>query len=155
MGFGNFIKKSMRSGFQPTRWLGSDEVKTRGQQLGQMMKELASPPALNESQQLKQQAMATLLQTNVQERGLRLRLALVLIFLYSLMGIVFLGYSAYLFVAKQFFLPGAVTIMISLLLFVYSFREFMVYGQLRLGVARLPLKTMLLKLKQLKTGAHL
>jgi hypothetical protein len=154
VGFGNFIKKSMRSGFQPTRWLGGDEVKTRGQQLGQMMKDLASPPVPNESQQLEQQAQASLLQSNAQERGLRLRLALVLMVFYSLVGIAFVGYSAYLFVAKQFFLPAAVTLMMSLLLFVYSFREFMVYGQLRLGVARLPLKILILKLKQLKAGAQ-
>ena len=143
MGLKKIVKKGISFGFQPKRWFGVDHVAANGKICTSLVADM-----LIQDQKTAQPDLAADEEFTKDPSALRARqqLAIGLMGLYFISGLSGVGYTLYLWLAKGFFLPGSVSLVLSLVLFSYVLREFMVYGQIRCGGGRLPLKKLLYKL---------
>jgi len=135
MGLKAVIKKGFSFGFQPKRWLGVDQVAAQGETCLKLVKDMLKPGEKPE---------VTEVETMTATARQKLALALWTSYLFS--GVCGFVYACYLVLSKALFLPASVMFIVSLLLFVYALREFMVYGQMRCGGEALPLKALIKKL---------
>lgn len=145
MGFKQVIKKGVSFGFQPKRWLGVDHVASHGKACMDLAKKLLDTKVEPEVQ-AQQQAEAQALLQDQAALSSRARLAVALLTGYALAGTAGIAYAVFLVFIKFLLLPASVMLMVSLILFVYAVQEFMVYGQIRCGGQRLPLKTLISRL---------
>lgn len=152
MGLKQIVKKGVSIGFQPKRWLGVEQVASHGKTCLSLMKELLEPTVSPEAQaQLAQDATA--LQQDREALTARAKLASKLAIGYAFAGVLAFGYAFMLVIGKSLFLPAAVTAMVAMILLVYALREFMVFGQIRCGGARLPLRALIQKLLTLRKAS--
>ncbi len=121
MGVKKVIKKSFTAGFNPKRWVGVDHIKDNGRVIGHLFTSLFK----QESKKVKPESFeAAKARLNLTEADLQKRVQqgkYVIIFCLFAALLAF-AYMIYL-VMHHFYLPGIVTLMISLLALVYAYRE--------------------------------
>lgn len=146
MGLRNVVKKGLAFGFQPKRWFGVDHITQNGKICTTLVTDILAEGQKAAQPDAEAKAAAEALSKDPHALQARQKLAVGLMAFYFISGCSGLGYTLYLWWVKAFFLPGSVSLVLSLVLFSYVLREFMVYGQIRCGGERLPLKRLLHKL---------
>lgn len=144
MSFIKTIKKGVSKSFQPARWVGLEHIKANGKICADLVTDLVSSEKHKEFyQREKQKALLLKEQMTSRELSSRMKLALILVFFYLLGGLGLLGYAYYLGAIKSFYLPAVMSMIVALLVFTYSLRELMVYGQIRAKRSRITLKELI------------
>lgn len=131
MGFKNAMKKGLFSGLNPLRWMGMEQIKGNGQTIGQITKRLfdASDSSKKNPPKTFEEAMERykLSEADLQKR---MRSSLRLVYFCLGLSVLLIIYTLYLFFS-HLVLSGFVTIMLTLLLWAYAFREHFNYFQMK------------------------
>lgn len=131
MGFKNTMKKRFFSGLNPVRWVGMDQIKGNGHAITDITKKLFDNTKGSQQKSPKsfEEAMR---RYGLNEADLQKRMQLSLRLVYFCLGfsVLLIGYTIYLFVS-HLVLSGFVTIMLTLLLWAYAFREHFNYFQMK------------------------
>jgi intracellular multiplication protein IcmV len=124
MGAMQIIKKSVVKGCNVFAWMGTDQIRKNTK----LIKELATAALVPQKKQAHAPKVETFEQAikrlGLTEAGLqkRIKASTQIIFMCGLLSIPMLAYTIYIFMS-DFYLPGFVCLMLTFLLFAYSFRE--------------------------------
>ena len=124
MGIRNIVKRGVSGGFSPTRWMSVESIKENGHFIGELFQAVFyRKKSKNEALQKKsfEEVMQHFKMTE-KDLEMRMRKSRLLILFCLGLGILVLGYMAYLYIDGQL-LAGTICLMLSFVMFSYAFRE--------------------------------
>ena len=129
MGFKKIVKKGVFSGISPTRWLGMEQIKGNIQAIGAMANGLFKVKERIVRKETFEQCMQ---RYGLGEADLKKRMRATLRLVWCCLGfsLLMLAYTIYLFVC-HLALSGFVTLILTILLWAYAFREHFNYFQMK------------------------
>jgi len=132
MGLKNAMKKGFFSGLNPFRWVGMEQIKGNGQAIGDITKKLFDSSGNSKKRNPPKTFDEAMQRYGLSEADLQKRMRSSLRLAYFCLGFsaLLIIYTIYLFFS-HLVLSGFVTIILTLLLWAYAFREHFNYFQMK------------------------